>query len=289
MSLDFMIVGAAKAGTTWLADMLRQHPDVFIPKTKEIHYFNKKFLGDPPLDNINNLNPMSRYLDFFKDARENQVKWEASPSYLWDEKAANKIYEFNPNIKILALLRKPSQRTYSQYLYGMQNGLFKNYSIKKATKKYPTMLVYRSKYYEQIKRYFDLFPKENIKIFFFEDLIKDNRKFLKEIEEFIGVKEYFPENIDQKSNATGIPKYKYLNKFLVWTKKILVKNKLKFIVKILRKLWISQWWTRMRHATKWTYTKPKLNSNEELYLHWLFIKDIEKLEKLIDKDLSEWK
>ncbi|MDH5507196.1 MAG: sulfotransferase, partial [Anaerolineae bacterium] len=73
---DFIIIGAVKSGTTWLADMLRQHPEIYLPEKKEVHYFNKRFAEFPELDNLNNGKPIEWYLDFFKGAKSDQIRGE---------------------------------------------------------------------------------------------------------------------------------------------------------------------------------------------------------------------
>lgn len=68
LKLDFIVVGAERCGTTWLADMLRQHRDVFIPVQKEIHYFNRKFVDFPDIDNYNFDKPIDWYWRFYAEA-----------------------------------------------------------------------------------------------------------------------------------------------------------------------------------------------------------------------------
>ncbi len=70
--IDFLIVGAEKSGTTWLAKMLRQHPKIYLPPQKELYYFNRRFVEDPRLENQHFKQPASWYLRFFADARPDQ-------------------------------------------------------------------------------------------------------------------------------------------------------------------------------------------------------------------------
>ena len=60
--IDFLVVGAAKSGTSWLQQMLIQHPQIFLPEPKELHYFNRQFMEVPELENYNASKPLSWYL-----------------------------------------------------------------------------------------------------------------------------------------------------------------------------------------------------------------------------------
>ncbi|MEW5941138.1 MAG: sulfotransferase, partial [Chloroflexota bacterium] len=75
-SIRFLIVGAEKSGTTWLADMLRQHPQVFIPAQKELHYFNRAMDEAPDVENYNFTKPAEWYLEFFREAEPGKILGE---------------------------------------------------------------------------------------------------------------------------------------------------------------------------------------------------------------------
>jgi Sulfotransferase family len=111
---DFFVVGAAKSGTTSLYHYLDQHPDVYMPRNKEPHYFSRV----PPFPGRGShpVTSEEEYLDLFKLWNKESVAGEASPSYLWDEKAPYRIKETVPQAKIIAILRHPVERAYSHYL-----------------------------------------------------------------------------------------------------------------------------------------------------------------------------
>lgn len=287
--LDFIGIGAEKAGTTWVADMLKQHHLIYIPKQKELHYFNRKFVENPKLNNYNFDKPFSWYEKFFKNSKPNQIKGELSPTYLWDKEAPKKINKYFPNVKLFVVLRNPTERSLSQYYYYKHKGLIMEKTFYQALRNYPFLLE-RSMYYKQLKKYFDLFPKENIKIMFFEDLKNDKISFLKELEDFLGVKRYVPNSIDKKSNVTGLPKYKNPNIILAKIRFILRKYKLNFILDLARKIGLAQYLEKIRNTTTDNkFSKEKIDEKTRKYLKEYFSEDIEKLEKLIKKDLSAWK
>ncbi len=289
-NIQFLGIGAAKAGTTWLADMLTQHPQIFIPKQKEIHYFNKEYNEDPGIENYNYFKDSPWFFSFFKDSTPEQIKGEISPSYLYDPHAAKRIAEFDPNIKIIAILRDPVQRTYSHYLHYQQRGTFGNQNFATAIKEHPDMLIKRSLYYEQIKRYSDLFPEAQLKIVLFEDMVKDPVNFLKDIEQFLGVSEFIPENIKEKSNITGRSRIPLVNQSLAYVKLLIRKFKLHKLNDLLRFTKISNLAEHVRKTNRISYsTKPEIDKEIISKLYHIFLPDIEKLEKLLQKDLSCWK
>lgn len=287
MKLDFIIIWTAKAGTTWLTDMLGQHPDVFVPKQKELHYFNEMYSSDLNMPNINQKRGIKRYEKFFKDAKGNQIKWEATPAYLWDKKAAENIYKFDPNMKLIAIFRNPIEKIYSFYLYSVQRWITSSQTISEEIKKSP-FLVEQALYYEQIKKYYEIFPKENIKIMFFDDLKKDNKEFLKKIEKFIWVESFIPENIDKRSNTTWVPKYLFIKKTLYKLKNFFIKHNFTFPLDLSRKIGLSTIITKIEKAKKKTALK-KITIEEKKMIYNLIKEDIEKLEKFLDKNLSHRK
>lgn len=203
---NLFIVGHPKCGTSAIYYYLKQHPEVFMPYIKEPDYFAddvNTFL----LISFPKLRTLKGYLDLFKDAKNQKVVGEASPSYLYSKTAAKRIYEFDPNAKIIMVIREPVSFLYDHHTellkarglpLEVENNFEKALELE-SSRKYgkniplnciePTLLFYSDfiKYSEQIKRYLQYFPRKNVKIIIYEDFRKDNLKILKEILEFIGV------------------------------------------------------------------------------------------------------
>lgn len=291
--INFIGIGAEKCGTTWIADMLKQHPEIFIPKQKELHYFNEKFVENPTINNPDYNRDLSWYKSFFKNNNRNtNIKMgEICPSYLWDKKAAKNIFNFNPKIKLIIILRNPADRTYSQYLYYLQRGAIpqKKLSELLKDKKYQ-YLIERSMYYSQIKKYFDLFPKKNIKILFYEDLRKNPEKILEDIEKFLKIKRYIPKNLNAGSNVTGISRFNKFNNLTFRIRNFLIEKNMKKILSISRFIGLSRFVEKIRNDYKKNYkNKPQMDKKSIIKLKKKFSKDIDALEKLLKKDLSHWR
>lgn len=196
---NFFIVGAPKCGTTAMNDYLSQHPEIFIPEMKEIHYFGKdleiKFGA---------LRDEQKYLDLFKGSEGHKVRGEASVWYLYSKTAAAEIHRFNPDAKIIIMLRDPADMLYSQHSEFLYNG---NENIedfgqalaaepeRKAGKRIPESAHFAEglwysetvKYAAQVQRYVEYFGRENVHIIIFDDFKRDLKGVYRELLTFLGV------------------------------------------------------------------------------------------------------
>ena len=100
------VVGAAKAGSTWLADRLREHPDVFVPPEKELHFFSV---------DSNWANGLDWYRAFFAGARDGQIWVDATPQTMMFNESLRRVAELVPDAKLLAIVRDPAERLYSNW------------------------------------------------------------------------------------------------------------------------------------------------------------------------------
>jgi hypothetical protein len=216
---DFFIVGAAKSGTTALQQILASHPSVYMSPIKEPNFFYnevaiselrhglqdklKKENAEQWINEGMNgelwnafLREEKMYKKLFEKADTNQISGEASVSYLYSLEAAKKIYTYNPNSKIIILLRNPSERAWSHFLMEKRMGLvpknfteaFKinNNEDSKIWGKDPIFLS-GGLYYLQVKRFLDIFPKEQVFICFYEDYKANPQKLITELLNFLGI------------------------------------------------------------------------------------------------------
>ena len=107
--VDFLICGAQKAGTTALADYLRSHSELEIPETKEIHFFDNEELNwrRPPY---------REYHRAFSECNTYKKWGEATPIYMYWNAAPRRIWQYNPEMRIIVLLRNPITRAYSHWM-----------------------------------------------------------------------------------------------------------------------------------------------------------------------------
>ena len=291
---NFIIIGAMKAATTSLYTYIKQHPDIFMTKVKEPMFFNN-FQQE---NNYNILGSKSKkpttleeYLAMFKDAKNEKAIGEASPAYIYNENAPYLIKENLPDVKIIAILRQPTDRAYSNFLHTKRADRENVNSFEQAIKiekerisdNWSPLYHYIQKgfYSVQLKRYYNLFPKENIKVYLFEDVVKTPKETLKDIFKFLNVDENIEIDVSKKSNVSGTPKgilgfiLKKMRYYNLMPKFAISDYLPTFIISLL-----------FKSVYKDT---EKLDSvlRKELTDKY-YREEILKLEKLIDRDLSNW-
>lgn len=212
---NFLIIGAQKAGTTWLTHMLRQHPDVFMPQ-QEIHFFNRK-------RNFNR--GLGWYEQYFEKAKPGQTVGEKTPNYMWiaseeENRQAKRwqhranihhsIHEYLPNAKLIVVVRDPVKRAISAInhyrrqgqmspLWSIDELLFGN--KRSAAERYGVFDMGR--YYHQIQTYYQCFNPSKIMIVVFEEEItRDPEHCLSKVCQFIGVDSAYKfKRTNNKANA----------------------------------------------------------------------------------------
>lgn len=201
--VDFFVIGVARGGTTSLYNYLQQHPRIFLPRVKECNYFSevdtpdKEAYKDPqPGKDYHQkiIRDEKIYQSLFNDAENDQLRGDVSPSYLWDKNAAARIHNYNPEAKILVSLRNPVKRAHSHYLLHFQTGHDKSASFEEALTAPKreiwgggNMYLEMGRYYNQLKPYFELFNREQIKVLIAEDWTSRNVDALNEIFDFLGI------------------------------------------------------------------------------------------------------
>lgn len=201
--IDFFLVGAARCGTTSLYNYLNSNDGIFLPKVKEPNYFSD--VDSPKSEDFDAPKPDKTYHSkiitskkiynsLYDKALTTQLKGDTSPSYLWDKNTAKKIYAHNPNAKIIISLRHPIDRAYSHYIMNYFTGVEKNKYFQDALKasKNPmwgscNQYLEMSAYFEQVKEYFNVFPKEQIKVLVYEDWTKNTESEINGLFQFLNV------------------------------------------------------------------------------------------------------
>ncbi len=228
--VDFFVVGAARSGTTSLYNYLKQHPNIYLPNIKELNYFSKVESNqrqdyDTPKKEIHYHTKIIKspevYQNLFKDANEQQLKGDISPSYLWDTSTAERIFEHNPKAKIIVSLRNPVERAFSHYLMNISVGYDAEPSFEKAIQAEENRIwgggnlyLEWSRYYESLKSYYDLFPKEQIKVLIFEDWTSNKQETLQGLFTFLNLTQIKTiDHTDLFNQKTGYKNIKTLNFF----------------------------------------------------------------------------
>lgn len=223
---NFFIVGAPKCGTTAMYEYLRAHPDIYMPEeAKEPHYFAQEF---QPW-RANSPKTLEAYLKLFEKAGEAKRIGEASVFYLYSETAAQNIHDFDPDAKIIIMLRNPVDMVYSLYAQQVYNGDETLPTLEaaleaEAARKYGQMiprraigkgLLYREigKYAQQVQRYYEMFGSGNIHIILFDDFTADVGAAYQKTLEFLSVDTSFVPTFE-RVNANKKPRFPALNRII---------------------------------------------------------------------------
>lgn len=276
---DFIIVGAAKSGTTTLYSYLRSNPNIYLPEFKEPHYFaNNHRLNFEVVNNKND------YCELFRDQNATAIG-EASTAYLYFSDIPERIYSEIPNCKIIILLRHPTERALSMWGHQVREGL-ENSSFDEAIEEeisgklrklngveYGFNYCRQGLVADNIEKYQSTFGKTNVFIGDYCLLRDDPSKLVHEICHFLGVKAHEIDTEPRKLNASGNPQSEWLNRFLnskhpvrkaiVWPLKLLLS------ANVRHKLWsgFRNWNILRGHRHQMSpLTKAKLNKYFEMEL-----------------------
>jgi hypothetical protein len=171
---DFLYIGTSKAGSTWLFNALSRHPEVHLASDKGLYYFDAHF--DRGRD---------WYLAQFDESGDSKAVGEISHSYLSSPEAPARIAELNPGMRLLACLREPVDRAFSDYLDLRKNDQFDG-TFEEALEVFPRLLD-RGRYASHLARYLDHFPREALLVQLFDDLRVDAQQYADDVYAFLGV------------------------------------------------------------------------------------------------------
>lgn len=290
---NFLIVGAPKCGTTAMWRYLHQHPQIYLSQRKDLHYFGSdlKFLKRQRFSK-------DEYLSHFDNTNERAIG-EASVWYLYSQNAAKEIFEYNPNMKIIIMLRDPVQMVYAHYTQMKFNGLgdedlstfeeaLEAEQDRKEGKRIPeycplaSTLFYReiAKIATQIERYLEIFPKEHILFLFQEDMKTNIKDVYTQTLQFLEVNDNFTPDF-KRVNSHKEVRFETLRKVIGKTpqglKERIPKRSRKILSKTIRKY-------NSKHAER-----KKLAPETDKMLRSELDGEITRLAKISKRNLNHWR
>lgn len=207
---DFFIVGHAKSGTSALYEMLRRHPEIYMPQHKEPWYFAEDMKPRFP-PHLAGAAPQSlqEYMALFSGAKPGQRVGEASSSYLWSATAAEAISAVAPDARIIAILREPADFLRSLHLQLLQTHVEEEQDFRRAVgleaerregrriprrSHRPQLLQYAGHvdYTEQIRRYHAHFQREQVLVLIYDDFRRHNEATVRQVLRFLDTDEDWP-------------------------------------------------------------------------------------------------
>ncbi len=304
---NFFVVGAAKSGTTSLYFYLKQHPDIFLPPVKEPVFFaidivewaykcrkhiakfnQERYFSQKKLSykHILFIKEFDYYKRLYLNTPPGKIAGDMCTFNLFSKIAAKKIKEFNPEAKIIIILRNPVERAYSHFLMMLRDGKTKGRNFlqeviddfEKDDKKCKEFYIEQGFYFSQVKRYIDVFGKERVKIFLFEDFTKNTEEVLKTVFDFLELP-FFEVDLSVVFNKSSMPKFPALNAVVKS-----VKRNISFLSNLETPVFIK----RFYNSFFMERSRESVSLEERKVLLRIFRKDIIKTAKLIKRDLSRW-
>ncbi|OQW92729.1 MAG: hypothetical protein BWK78_00785 [Thiotrichaceae bacterium IS1] len=305
---NFFVVGAMKAGTTSLYNYLKVHPEIYMSPVKEPNYFatdiNTRLIKPAyrvhPLAknylqgimqeevHISYITDFEYYMKLFQNVTTERIIGEASTSYLYSRQAPRNILNSVPNAKIVIILRDPIERAYSHYCMDVGTGLTQDFFLEAVKKDFnakekgwgiTSLYIELGLYHEQVKRYLDLFPKEQVKVYLFDDLKTNLGEVLQDIAVFLNINASSFIKDGKRYNERQWPRFIGIN---YWLHKLYIKD---FVRKILPRHFI-EYGKNIYYSDRLI---PSMSRKEVHYLQSLFKEDVKRLSELLNRDLSHWK
>lgn len=296
---NFLIIGAGRSGTTSLYRYVRQHPEVYMSPVKEPNFFSWDgvspiFRGPGDRLHLSLVRDIQHYRKLFEGATNEKALGEASPSYLYRARAIERIKHHIPNARLIAILRHPAERAYSQYL-GMAACGREQLSFPQAIRAEEDRIrrnwegdwhyVRPGFYAAQLKRYYQVFDRKQIRVYLYEDLKSEPVRLMQDVFSFLGVDDTFIPDTSIRHNPSGIPKNKVLSAFLVFLGRNPIRPLLKpfFPARLRERIndHVAGFFAR-------NLVKPPLPLPIRTQLVEVYREDILRLQELISRDLSKW-
>lgn len=271
---NFLICGIEKGGTSSLYYYLKAHPEVFMPDTKEIDFFNFNFFKG-----------LDWYELYFAEANGAVACGEASPLYMAYPEVARRIARTIPDVKLLFVLRNPISRAYSNYWFNINRGVqYPQESFSKIIRKSTGYRRYLWKgfYADQIETFLPHFDRNQLHFIITEEMRQDTPGELQRCFRFLGVSDYEPE-VSERHNTALLPRGGAASAAL---------NVLVPIQKALRPTLPARVDGRIKQLMRSTFytnkPKPPMPEADRAYLQEVYRESNERLAQLLGRDLSIW-
>lgn len=281
----FIVIGVAKGGTTSIYRYLDQHPEIFMCPDKGPNFFGYEDArdwkwhdeGEPPLMRHFKVATLEEYERLFDGVTNERAVGEVSPQYFRCPTAARRIRDVIPEAKLVASLRNPADRAFSGFLMRTRRGEVVGDAHSELTPQ--SSHVKEGFYFQRMKRYYDLFDREQIKIYLFDDFKRGPGDLIRDLFGFLGVDTGFEPDTTVRHNPANVPKSALLNRILYQPRvirgvKAVLPARLEKVAKRLRQ-------RNLRPA-------PSFPPDLRATLLDLYQDDIHRLEELIDRDLTAW-
>ncbi len=273
MMPNFLFIGPSKSASTWIFEVLRSHPQIFVPPCKDIYFFDRFY--DKGLN---------WYSSHFPSFSEKPVVGEISHDYLFSETACVRIKKDLPGVKLITCLRNPVDRLFSEYLFRRKHGLVSG-DIFESLKSYPDILD-QSFYFRPIKNYVTQFGMEHLLILDFEEIKKDPDNVSEIIYRFLGVDPTFRAPI---AKEVVLPASFARNRTLAFMSKKMAETLRNMgFSNLVGHLKRSHFINRLLYKEYIEENYPRLSPEDRMKIYHIFKDDIVFLENFLNVRFDSW-
>ena len=272
MTVDFIGIGAQKAGTSWVYSCLYEHPDICAP-VKEIHFFSRPRYRKG----------LAYYESHWKNCESHLKRGEYSTSYLYSEETPERIAEAYPDAKLIAILRHPLERAYSQYRNAIKAGEIADTVTFAAYQAEEVSALEQGRYNQQLERYVAAGLERNLLVLLYDDIVSDPQESIAKIYRHIGVDSAFmPPSLHARVNVARTPKDPRIDGAMHMVAECLRKSGFDRVVHMVKRSGLTDW-IRSRNTKVEKRVKPSWSGAD-----WDFFRsDVAALDKRLGRNVSE--
>jgi Sulfotransferase domain len=288
---NFLLAGFEKCGTTSIYNYLNQHSQIYMSPVKEPNFLERDwnhFIGT----RRTRIDTLEKYQQLFAQVEDHHLSiGEASPNLLFHfQDSIPQIKKYVPDAKIIAVLRDPVERAYSDYLMLIRDEIKGNdRSLMEQLQSSPhsSYTLRKGLYYQPVQQFLDQFGNDRFQVFLYEDFARDTLTFMQKIYEYLEVKSDFVPDVSQKNQVSEVPRFRSINKMLRTSNPL--RN---FIATGLRLVMPVDLRQNLRSALLNLNAQDKsarpLSDQERSALSQYYYDDVLRLQDLIQRDLSHW-
>ena len=299
----FLIIGAGKAGTTACYHYLKAHPEIYMSPVKEPRFFafdgrrpvyRGRVYGEFPTSGVVDLETYQRLFD---GATIERALGEASPQYLSTPGTAERIRAHVPDVSLIAILRDPAERAYSQFLHMVRDGYERERDFSAALDAeadrirdgWAPAFLYTTRhfYHRNLSTYFAAFDRSQIRVYLYEDFRRDPATVLRDMYGFVGVNPDFVPDLTARHNVSGIPRSRLLFQAYDGLAKVARAAERRGFIPG-RLLDSGPFMSASMAFQRWILERPRMPAEARVRLRAFYREDTLALQRLIGRDLSHW-
>ena len=286
---DFVVIGAYKAGTTAVDEILRRHPDIHMAAMREPNHFAFAGGRNPTHpDAARAVRDYESYLSLFTDAPSGAVVGEVSPAYMSVPGTAQHLHDALPDARLVAVLRNPVDRAFSDYLMYLRDGreraplrdALTEQEVRREAGSPTGYYVHTGMYAQQLRPFIEAYGRDRLHVLLSEELIGARDETLARLFAFLGVDADVRVEDSGLVNAGGLPDSRWTS--LLWQLRVRTPGSLKRLVPDGPKQAADAYLRRR-------LVRRSMSDDERATLERIYAPEIEALESLLDRPLPSWR